>query len=120
MSRYGLVWMYCLLFLLYWAASCYWALITLKDAAEMRAVYNDRLGISEEELVSEKRCKRCVCHTYLCVCILIYILIQQTGAASFVSLSVCVLRTINPERIHGVTPSTSQPLPTHTNPHPPT
>lgn len=51
MSRYGLVWVYCLLFVLYWVASCYWALITLKDAAEMRAVYNDRLGISEEELV---------------------------------------------------------------------
>lgn len=51
MSRYGLVWVYCLLFVLYWVASCYWALITVKDAAEMRAVYNDRLGISEEELV---------------------------------------------------------------------
>jgi hypothetical protein len=62
MSRYGLVWVYCLLFALYWAASCYWALITLKDAAEMRAVYNDRLGISEEELVSAwvGECE-CVC-----------------------------------------------------------
>lgn len=52
MSRYGLVWAYCLLFVLYWCASCYWALVTLRDAAEMRAVYNDRLGISEEELAS--------------------------------------------------------------------
>ncbi len=52
MSRYGLVWMYCCLFVLYWLVSCYWFALTLKDAAEMRDVYTDRLGISHEELTT--------------------------------------------------------------------
>jgi len=50
MWRYGLVWVYCLLFVLYWGVSCYWFLLTLKDAVEMEKVYTERLGISNEEL----------------------------------------------------------------------
>ena len=50
MWRYGLVWVYCLLFVLYWGVSCYWFLLTLKDAVEMEQVYRERLGISNEEL----------------------------------------------------------------------
>lgn len=49
--RYGPVWLYCVLFCLYWCASCYWFVILLKDAHEMHEVYRDRLGISTRELV---------------------------------------------------------------------
>jgi hypothetical protein len=49
--RYSMVWIYCALFCLYWAASCYWFFITVKDAAEMHSVYRDRLGITTRELV---------------------------------------------------------------------